>query len=344
MRRQLNTVYVATEGAWLRKDGENLVMEVEQQERARLPMHLLDGIVCIGRVMASPQLLGFCCERGITVSYLSPNGRFLARVEGPVSGNVLLRKEQYRRSDSAQASAIIARNMLTGKIHNQRMLLARGARDHEDAAAGDDSLRAIAHQLRRHLSRIGELEDLDVIRGIEGDAARAYFSVFDQLVRAEDPCLRFNGRTRRPPADPINALLSFLYTLLTHDFRSAIESVGLDPSVGLLHRDRPGRPSLALDLSEELRPVLADRLALTLINRRQVGLKSFRRFDNGSVLLTDDGRRVVLAAFQERKREPLTHPFLDEKIPLGMVPFAQAQLLSRYLRGDLDGYPPFLWK
>lgn len=344
MRRQLNTVYVTSDGAWLRKDGENLVMEIEQREKARLPIHLLDGIVCIGRVMVSPPLLGFCCERGITVSFLSRNGRFLARVEGPVSGNVLLRKEQYRRSDLAQASADIARNILIGKIHNQRTLLGRGARDHENESAEDSSLREAVRLIRRQLARVGQLNELDALRGVEGEAARTYFSVFDRLLRIDDSELRFNGRSRRPPADPVNALLSFLYTLLTHDYRSALESVGLDPAVGFLHRDRPGRPSLALDLSEELRPVLADRLALTLINRRQISMKSFRRFDNGAVLLNDDGRRTVLTAFQERKRDPLNHPFLDEKIPMGMIPYAQAQLLSRHLRGDLDGYPPFLWK
>lgn len=346
MRRQLNTVYVTTEGAWLRKDGENIVMEVEGETRARLPAHMLDSLVCFGRVLVSPPLLGYCAEQGICVSYLSPNGKFLARVEGPVSGNVLLRREQYRRSDDGSRCAAIVRNLLVGKVHNQRAVVSRGLRDYGDDLP-PEARDALAHTDKR-LKRIGARllgeAPVDVLRGLEGEAAQAYFGVLDHLIRVPDAAMRFGGRSRRPPTDAANALLSFLYTLLTHDCRSALETVGLDPAVGFLHRDRPGRPSLALDLVEEFRPVFADRLALSLINRKQVSARDFTRLDNGAVLLKEDARKTVLTAYQERKREQLRHVFLDEKLDIGLFPAIQAQLLARHLRGDLDAYPPFLWK
>jgi len=346
MRRQLNTVYVTTEGAWLRKDGENIVMEVEGETRARLPAHMLDSLVCFGRVLVSPPLLGYCAEQGICVSYLSPNGKFLARVEGPVSGNVLLRREQYRRSDDGMRCAAIVRNLLVGKVHNQRAVVSRGLRDYGDDLP-PEARDALAHTDKR-LKRIGARllgeAPVDVLRGLEGEAAQAYFGVLDHLIRVPDAAMRFGGRSRRPPTDAANALLSFLYTLLTHDCRSALETVGLDPAVGFLHRDRPGRPSLALDLVEEFRPVFADRLALSLINRKQVSARDFTRLDNGAVLLKEDARKTVLTAYQERKREQLRHVFLDEKLDIGLFPAIQAQLLARHLRGDLDAYPPFLWK
>lgn len=346
MRRQLNTLYVTTEGAWLRKDGANIVMEIDRQERTRLPVHMLEGLVCFGRVLVSPPLLGYCAEQGICTSFLTPNGRFLARVEGPVSGNVLLRREQYRASDDPRRCAAIARHVLVGKLHNQRAVLGRGLRDHGDKLQDVDHA-ALVHAHKR-LGRLGDKllveSDLDLLRGCEGEAAQAYFGVFDHLIRTEGVALRFRGRSRRPPRDPVNALLSFLYTLVTHDCRSALESVGLDPAVGFLHRDRPGRPSLALDLLEEFRPLLADRLALSLVNRRQVSERDFQIMDNGAVLLQEAARKKVLTAYQERKREELRHAFLDEKAPIGIFPFIQAQLLARHLRGDLDAYPPFLWK
>jgi CRISPR-associated protein Cas1 len=344
MRRQLNTLYVTTDSAWLHKDGANIVMEVDHEERARLPIHMLESLVCIGRIAVSPQLLGFCTEQGISICYLTPHGRFLARVEGPVSGNVLLRREQYRRSDDTQDCAAIVRNLLVGKIHNQRAVLARGWRDHGDRLSDQATFRHALKRLKRIPQRILLENDLDLLRGLEGEAAQAYFSVFDQLIRTESPLLRFGGRNRRPPRDAFNALLSFLYTLLTHDCRSALETVGLDPAAGFLHRDRPGRPSLALDMAEEFRPLLGERLALSLINRRQLNERDFQVFDNGAVRLKDDARKTVLVAYQERKREQIRHAFLDEKIDIGLLPFAQAQLLARHLRGDIDGYPPFLWK
>lgn len=343
MRRQLNTLYVTTDGAWLRKDGANIVLEFEREERARLPVHMLEGLICIGRVGVSPQLLGFCCEQGVTISYLTPQGRFLARVEGPVSGNVLLRRAQYRTSDEPGCCAAIVRNLLVGKIHNQRAVLARGWRDHGAHLTDVSMFQHALKRLKRIPRRLLQEDNVDLLRGMEGEAAQAYFGVFDQLVRAESSLLRFGGRNRRPPRDAFNALLSFLYTLLTHDCRSALESVGLDPAVGFLHRDRPGRASLALDLAEEFRPLLGERLALSLINRRQLNERDFQTFDNGAVLLTADARKTALIAYQERKREQLQHGFLAEKVDIGLLPFVQAQLLARHLRGDLDGYPPFLW-
>lgn len=344
MRRQLNTLYVTTEGAWLRKDGANIVMEVEKEILARLPVHMLESLVCLGRVMVSPPLLGYCAEQGITVSFLTPNGKFLARVEGPVSGNVLLRRQQYRCSDDSLRCGKLVRHVLLGKVHNQRAVLGRALRDHSEKLSDIDEA-ALSHAYKR-LDRIADKllqeESVDVLRGLEGEAAQSYFGVFDHLIRVPVPALRFKGRTRRPPLDAVNALLSFLYTLVTHDCRSALETVGLDPAVGFLHRDRPGRPSLALDLVEEFRPLLADRLALSLINRRQLTERDFQSMDNGAVLLRDDARKTVLMAYQERKREELRHVFLEEKAPIGLFPFIQAQLMARHLRGDLDAYPPFL--
>lgn len=346
MRRSLNTLYVTTDGAWLHKDGANVVMDVEGQTKGRVPAHMLESLVCMGRVMVSPPLMGYCAEQGIRISFLNRQGRFLARVEGPVSGNVLLRRRQYQCSDDAAACAAIVRHVLHGKIHGQRTVLARSLRDHASRMDQDaqQSVKHAIEQLRRITDRLWVEHSLDVLRGLEGDAARLYFDVFDHLIRVPDPMLRFGGRSRRPPRDAINALLSFLYTLLTHDCRGALETVGLDPAVGFLHRDRPGRPSLALDLLEGFRPVLADRLALSLVNRRQITAKDVQGLDTGAVIMTDDGRRTVLTAYQERKQDEVWHPFLEEKVAVGLLPFIQAQLLARHLRGDLDGYPPFLYK
>ena len=346
MRKLLNTVYVTTEGAWLRKDGQNLVVEVEGVERGRAPLHLLDGVVSFGRAGASPSLMAACAEAGITVSLLDPNGRFLARVEGPRTGNVLLRRAQYRVADDPLRQMPVVRAMVAAKTANQRAVVRRALRDHgEDMGLG---LRETLVQLERKLTDVGRrtlvTHAVDELRGLEGEAAQAYFAGFDHLVRVDGEAFRFRGRSRRPPLDRINALLSFLYAMLGHDCRSALETHGLDPQVGFLHADRPGRASLALDLMEELRPVLADRLALSLINRRQLAAGDFVIEAPGGVRLTDAARRTVLTAWQDRKREELRHPFLDEVMPLGLVASAQAQLLTRHLRGDLDGYPAFFWK
>lgn len=346
MKRLLNTLYVTTDGAWLHKDGANLVMDVEGQTKARVPAHMLESLVCVGRVLVSPPLLGYCAEQGICISFLSRHGRFLARVEGPVSGNVLLRRHQYQYADDADACVAVVGHMLHGKVHGQRMVLARGLRDHglHMGSEAQMAVKQAIERLQRITDRLWTESSLDVLRGLEGDAARMYFDVFDHLIRVVDSALRFRCRSRRPPKDAVNALLSFLYTLLTHDCRGALETVGLDPAVGFLHRDRPGRPSLALDLLEGFRPMLADRLALSLINRRQITAKDMQVLENGAVVMTDGARRTVLTAYQERKQDDIWHPFLEEKVAVGLLPFIQAQLLARHLRGDLDGYPPFLWK
>lgn len=295
MRRLLNTLYVTSEGAWLKKDGANIVMMLEREERGRLPAHMLESLVCFGRALVSPQLMAYCCEQGITISYFTPNGRFLARVEGPVSGNVLLRRAQYRVTDEATTCVPIIRNMLIGKIYNQRAVAHRQLRDR--AGQLSDADRQALEITTRNLERIGrrllDTHDAQVLRGLEGEAAQRYFSSFSALINQKNTAFQFSRRTRRPPRDRVNAALSFVYTLLTHDCRSALEQTGLDAAVGFLHRDRPGRPSLALDLAEEFRPFLADRLVLTLINRRQLKARDFSIAESGAVLLTNEARKTV---------------------------------------------------
>lgn len=342
----LNTIYVTSEDAWLRKDGANLVVEVGGTERGRAPLHMLEGVVSFGRAGASPALLAACAEAGITVSHLAPNGRFLARVEGQRTGNVLLRRTQFRLADDPERKTVIVRGIVAAKAANQRAVIRRALRDHGDGmpSADGDALSAAERRLTDIARRTLVTPDVDGLRGLEGEAALVYFGVFSRLVRADDPAFAFGGRSRRPPLDRMNALLSFLYAMLGHDCRSALEAHGLDPQVGFLHADRPGRASLALDLMEELRPVLADRLALSLVNRRQLAAEDFVIEEAGGVRLTEDARKRVLVAWQERKRDELRHPFLDEKVTLGLVAHVQAQLLARHLRGDLDGYPGFIWK
>ncbi len=346
MRRLRNTIYVTSEGAWLRKDGANLVVEVDGAERGRAPLHLLEGLVSFGRAGASPSLLAACAEAGIAVSLLDPNGRFLARVEGPRSGNVLLRRAQFRASEDAARAVPIVRGIVAAKAANQRTVIRRALRDHGESLdpARAEALAGAEARLTDVARRTLVTATVDSLRGLEGEAAQVYFGTFDALVRVEDPALRFTGRSRRPPLDRMNALLSSLYAMLGHDCRSALEAHGLDPQVGFLHADRPGRASLALDLMEELRPVLADRLTLSLVNRRQLGADDFVVEEAGGVRLKDEARKRVLVAWQERKRDELRHPFLDETLPLGLVAHAQAQMLARHLRGDLDGYPAFVWR
>ncbi len=343
MKPLLNTLYVTTQGAYLGQDGETIAIRVEEETKLRVPIHTLTGVVCFGRVSCSPFLMGMCAERGVGLSFLTENGRFLAKVQGPVSGNVLLRRQQYRLTDNEAGSASIARAVVLAKVANCRTVLLRAAREREESEQRR-VLEAAVLRLRRILEDVAAAGSVDEIRGYEGDAARTYFGVFDHLILAEKAQFFFRGRSRRPPLDNMNALLSFLYTLLTHDTASALETVGLDPAVGYLHRERPGRPSLALDLVEELRPVLADRLALTLVNRQQVSADGFRKLENGAVTMDDATRKEILVAWQKRKQDEVIHPYLEERVPLGLVPYVQATLLARHLRGDLDGYPSFLWK
>jgi len=343
VKHLLNTLYVTSQGAYLSREGETVLVRVERETKLRIPIHTLDGIICFGQVTCSPPLMQLCGERNITISFLSEYGRFWARVHGPVSGNVLLRREQYRRADNLDISSEIARSIVLAKVANSRTVLLRAQRDHQDNIDVASLKEAIGH-LARIAETLQETIPLDTARGYEGEAARAYFGVFDHLIVAQKDDFVFRERSRRPPMDSMNALLSFLYTLLVHDVTSSLEAVGLDPAVGYLHRDRPGRPGLALDLMEELRPFFADRLALSLVNRQQVKGKDFIKTESGAVLMDDETRKSLLVAYQKRKQEEIYHPFIKEKVALGLLPHVQAMLFSRYLRGDIDGYPPFLWR
>jgi CRISPR-associated protein Cas1 len=365
MKQHLNTLFVTTDGAYLRKDGEAVAVRVDREVKLRVPLHHLGGIVCFGRIGASPQLMGACAEAGIAISFMTEHGRLRAVVRGMTPGNVLLRREQYRRADQDRpgpagepgGATQIARPIVVAKLLNSRVVLRRAVRDYPDAP-GRDALETAARRLAQSADSAQGCNDLDQLRGIEGEAAADYFNAFPHLLRpptapaeaasaaGPDPPLHFTftTRSRRPPRDPVNALLSFLYSMLTHDARAACEAAGLDPQVGFLHRDRPGRPSLALDLIEELRGFLADRLTLSLINRQQVSPDGFTRSSAGGVTMSDATRKTVLTAYQKRKQETLTHPYLQETVSVGLLVHLQARLLARHLRGDLDAYPPFLWK
>ena len=341
MRELLNVLYVTSSDSWLHKDGDCVAIRVEGQPTRRIPVQGVQGLVCFGRVAMSPQLMAHCAENGVAVSYLTENGRFLASVHGQTRGNVLLRREQYRWADDPLRSAAIARFVLKGKLGNARSVLRRAARDSTGDSGARLTIAADGHSAA--LTRLDRERDLDGLRGVEGDAGATYWSAFDALIGLDDAAFRFAGRNRRPPRDAVNCLLSFVYTLLAHDMRAALEGVGLDPYVGFLHRDRPGRTSLAFDLMEEFRPPLADRLVLSLINRRQVAASGFHTLDGGGVVMDDDTRREVITAWQKRKRETMIHPFLKETVAIGLLPHLQALLLARHIRGDLDFYPALLW-
>ena len=342
MKKLLNVLYVTAADTYLALDGENIVIKKEENVALRVPLHNLENVVCFGYAGASPGLMFACAERDIGISFLSPSGRFLARVIGKVKGNVLLRKKQYQVSENEPESVRIAACFLVGKLSNCRKVIERALRDHA-LLVESNRLGAVSRTLKDIMRKVKECETLDDLLGLEGSAAKCYFSVFDQLILQQRDSFTFTGRSRRPPLDNMNALLSFLYTLLTSEVSSALEAVGLDPYVGFLHQDRPGRPSLALDLMEELRPVFADRLALSLVNRNQITGKGFVQKESGGILMDDDTRKKVLSAWQERKKELIMHPFLGERIAFGLLPHVQALLLARYLRGDLDAYPPFFW-
>ena len=343
MKTHLNTLFVTTQDAYLRKQGDALVVRVEKKDVFRVPLINLDGVVCFGRIMASPFLLGACADAGVAVSLMTERGRFLAAINGFTRGNVLLRREQYRRADDPTFAAALARSCVVGKLANYRTLIRRAAREAK-APDVEGRLSNAARRIDQTVKRLARPADLDVIRGIEGDGSRVYFSVLNDLIRRDEAEFKFTVRSRRPPKDCVNALLSFCYALLSHDLRSACEAVGLDAAVGCLHRDRPGRPGLALDLMEEFRPAIADRVVLSLINRRQVKSSGFTHEPTGGVRMDDKTRRTVLTEYQKRKQEAVTHPFLDEKMSLGLVPHIQARLYARVLRDDLDAYPPFSWR
>ncbi|NPV56062.1 MAG: type I-C CRISPR-associated endonuclease Cas1 [Anaerolineae bacterium] len=342
MKKLLNVLYVTVPEAYLSLDGENIVIKKGEETAMRLPLHNLENIVCFGYPGVSPALMGACAEKAIGLCFLTPYGRFLGRVSGKIKGNVLLRKRQYQLSEERDKSAQIAASFLIGKLANCRKVIERAVRDHamlvdvpvmQNTSA---SLKALAQSVKA-------CKSVEEMIGVEGSAARVYFNVFDQLILQQREAFQFNERSRRPPLDNVNAMLSFFYTILANEASSALETVGLDPYVGFLHQDRPGRPSLALDLMEELRPVFADRFVLSLINRKQVTGEGFTKKESGGIIMNDETRKKALAAWQERKKETLMHPFLKEKIEFGMVPYVQALLLARHLRGDLDAYPPFFW-
>jgi CRISPR-associated protein Cas1 len=343
VRKLLNTLYVTTPEAYLALEGETVVIRKNEENIGRLPLHNLEAIVSFGYTGASPALMGECAKRNVDLCFMTPYGKYLARIVGESRGNVTLRKEQYRISDSEEKSCKIARNFLLGKVYNAKWILERATRDHR-MRLDVDHLKEISSLLSEELEKVRHCEDLEQLRGIEGKAASLYFSEFNSLILQQKEDFCFDGRNKRPPTDNVNALLSFVYTLLAKDCASALETVGLDAYVGFLHRDRPGRASLALDLMEEFRGVVADRFVLSIINKKAVNAKGFAKRENGAVMMDNDTRKDVLTAWQERKREEITHPYLEEKVEWGLVPYVQAMLLARHLRGDLEEYPPFLWK
>lgn len=342
MRKLGNVLYVTTPEAYLSLDGETVVVKKEEGSGMRLPLHNLEEIICFNYPGVSPALMGACAERNIGLCFLKPNGRFLARVTGRVKGNLLLRKRQYELSQDAGATVAIAKSVVLGKVANCRTVIERAIRDHA-LLVNAAELREVSDALKATLQAVQAEKTTDAVRGLEGNAASRYFGVFGQLVLQQQEAFAFETRSRRPPLDNMNALLSFLYTLLSQEVASALESVGLDPYVGFLHTDRPGRPSLALDMMEELRPVFCDRLALSLVNRKQIRGTGFTRKESGGVLMDDETRKEVLSAWQKRKQEEVLHPYLKERIAWGLLPHVQATLLARHLRGDLDAYPPFFW-
>lgn len=338
MKKLLNTLYITRQESYLHKERETVVIKNGDDKLGQFPSLSIGGILCFGQISVSPFLMGYCAEQGIGLSFFTEYGRFLARVQGKQTGNVLLRRTQYRWADDTERAVSIARLMVAAKIANGRSVLLRELRNHGD----NPMLAQAADKLAVSLRRVKNAQTVAEVMGMEGDAASTYFSVFNELIR--DSGFAFGGRIRRPPTDPVNALLSFVYSLVTQECVSALQGVGLDPFVGYLHQDRPGRPSLALDLLEEFRASWADRFVLTLINRRQVQLKDFVNEASGAVRLTDDARKSLLVAYQERKQVEVMHPYLQEQVPIGLLPHCQAMLLARHIRGDTEFYTPYLMK
>ncbi len=342
MKKHLNTLYITSDDAFVRKERETFVVEINGAKAFQAPIHSIENIVCFGFKPLTPALMAFCAENNVGISYLSETGRFLARVQGAQQGNVLLRKAQYAIADNELESLSIARPIVAAKVTNYRNLLLRHQRNHPDECP--DSVGLAAETMAGRLGQIQQAETLDGLRGYEGECATLYFGALSSLITAQRDDFTFAQRTKRPPLDPANALLSFLYAILANDVRSAVETVGLDPQVGFLHQLRSGRPSLALDIMEEFRAYLGDRVMLNLINLRQVTRKDFEIRESGEVRMSDDARKTVITAYQKRKQEEVTHPFLGEKMTVGLLPHIQAQLMARYLRGDISEYPPFYTK
>ncbi|MCD1261218.1 type I-C CRISPR-associated endonuclease Cas1 [Paenibacillus athensensis] len=343
MRKLLNTLFITQPEAYLSLDGDNIVVLKEKETLGRLPLHNLESIISFGYTGASPALMGYCAERNISIVFYTSSGRFLARVIGESRGNVVLRKKQYAVSENEVYSARIARNFIIGKIYNHKWLLERMTRDYP-LRIDVNQFKMVSQQLSNLLLEVRQCEDLQRLRGLEGQAAVGYNSLFDAMILQNKEDFYFRSRSRRPPLDHVNAMLSFAYSLLANDVAAALEGVGLDAYVGFLHRDRPGRVSLALDVMEELRGVYADKFVLSLINKKIVKKEDFLKKENGAVMMKDEARRNFLTAWQNKKQDKITHPYLGEKISWGLVPYAQALLLARHLRNDLDEYPPFLWK
>lgn len=343
MRKLLNTLYVTSPEAHLGRERENVLVYIDDEVRLRVPIHNLEGIITFGYSGASPALMHLCASRGVALSFHSPSGRLLAKVASPVKGNVLLRKRQYELYDDAEITLDLARSFILGKLLNSRTVLRRFLRDHK-GREGTEKVESAAQTITNQVERLMYVDSLEGLRGIEGEAARTYYGAFDHLILDPSEEFRFRGRTRRPPLDNTNAVLSFLYSLLAHDCAAALETVGLDPQVGFLHRIRPGRSSLALDLMEELRPYLVDRLTLSLINTRQIDGRDFVVKESGGVLMTDEGRKKIIDAWQTRKQQEIMHPYFEERISVGLIAYAQAMLLARCIRGDIDGYPAFVMK
>ncbi len=343
MRKLLNTLYLTSENAFLSLEGETVCVEINKQKAGQFPLHTLESIICFTYNGATPAFMGACAKRGINLAFFNPFGRFLCRVAGENQGNVLLRKQQYRISDCKEESCRIAKNFILGKVFNCRWSISRTLRDHA-LRVDEDRCKKAARFLTENMEKIKQETDLDSLRGIEGECASIYFGIFDEMILNQKDVFYFHGRNKRPPLDKVNAMLSFGYALLANDCAGALEGAGLDSYIGFMHRDRPGRKSLALDLMEEMRAVLVDRFVITLINNRQIRNEHFQILESGAIEFTEEGKKKFISAWQEHKREQITHPYLQEKVCWGLVPHIQALLLARYLRGDLDGYPPFLWK
>jgi CRISPR-associated protein Cas1 len=338
-----NTLYVMTQGAYIHRDHLTIKVEVEKETRLAVPIHHLSSVAVFGSVMVSPGAMELCLEAGASLTFLSETGRLVARVDAPVSGNVLLRREQFRWADRPESCASVARNIVAGKLQNTRGVLLRGAREAKESS-DQAVLTSAADGIAESFRPLELAKTLDSIRGFEGESARRYFGAFNHLLRQDRAGFSISGRNRRPPLDPTNAMLSFTYALLLHDCVAAATSAGLDPNVGFLHEDRPGRPSLALDLMEEFRPLIADRLVLTLINRQEIRVKDFKKRDGGAVEMSDTARKTLVTSWQKRKQEEVTHPFLDQKTTIGLLPFIQAKLLARHIRGDMPAYIPCILK
>lgn len=344
MKRLLNSLFVMTQGAWLSQKGENIIVHLNKEESRAFPIHIFDSVLCFGQVSVTPPLMGVCAEHGVSISFFTEYGKFLASVHGPVSGNVLLRKEQYRISDSPQRSAGIVRSLLAAKISNSRVVLQRFLRDHPQDGTIEKFFRENIGQLEGYLAQLRDKDNIEEMRGIEGISARLYFDLFDKLIIQQKDDFKFTERNRRPPRDRVNAMLSFVYTLLTNDVKSALHGVGLDPAVGFLHKDRPGRASLALDMMEEFKSWWADRFVLSLINLKQVKGSGFTFSESGAVIMTEEARKTVISEWQSRKQDEVLHPYTGEKILIGQLPHLQAMLLARHIRGDMQEYPPYIWK